>query len=144
MNIKQFDKLYLGKAVHCKTEELANEFLEFADSVRYRWFSGTSLLNTNNWEDYKNETCYLVRDNPLNKECIITYCDITHYDVSGIEIIDFKSLKENKQLSQEILANNQTMFELRCDIKRLKQKILNQKIEINDLKAELYDIYKNR
>ena len=62
MNREQFDKLYLGKAVHCDTEEKANEFLALADSVGYKWSSGTSLREENCWELYKEETCYSVEE----------------------------------------------------------------------------------
>lgn len=44
MNREEFDKLYLGKAVHCDTEEKANEFLALADSVEYKWIWGESLI----------------------------------------------------------------------------------------------------
>lgn len=130
MKREQFDKLYLGKAVLCKTEEFANEFLELADSVRYRWLSWTSLLNTNNWEDYKNETCYLVRDNPLKKECAITYCDVTHYDVSGIEIVEFKSLKEDDILLHEKIDRQ------RYELKHLNKKYKKAVDKIKLLKAQ--------
>ena len=47
MTREEFNKLYLGKAVHCDTEEKADEFLALADSVGYRWFSGRSLIGNN-------------------------------------------------------------------------------------------------
>lgn len=61
MTREEFDKLYLGKAVHCDTEEKANEFLALADSVGYKWgFSERKLTSYNEWEKYKKETCYRV------------------------------------------------------------------------------------
>ena len=58
MNREEFDKLYLGKAVHCDTEEKANEFLALADSVGYKWTNKRELINYSQWETYKKETCY--------------------------------------------------------------------------------------
>lgn len=67
MTREEFDKLYLGKVVHCNTKEKANHFLALADSVGYRWFSGCSLIKTNlwetgeePWEGYEEETCYRI------------------------------------------------------------------------------------
>ncbi len=58
MTRKEFDELYLGKAVHCPTEELANEFLKLADSVGYRWGRGDSLLDYNYWDYFEDNILY--------------------------------------------------------------------------------------
>ena len=60
MTKQQFDDLYLGKAVHCNTEEKANTFLELAHSVGYKWSSGRSLLEYNYYSEYREKTCYVV------------------------------------------------------------------------------------
>lgn len=62
MTREEFDRLYLNKRVHCDTEEKANEFLALADSVGYKWKSGKSLIEINNWETYKEETCYDIEE----------------------------------------------------------------------------------
>lgn len=60
MTLKEFNELYLDKAVHCETEELANEFLELADSFGYKWFSGHKLTLFNEWDMCKDQTCYMI------------------------------------------------------------------------------------
>jgi hypothetical protein len=65
MTKEQFEKLYYGKAVHCDTEEKANHFLALADSVGHEWFSGSSLIEENLWEYYKEKTCYEVTNSGL-------------------------------------------------------------------------------
>ena len=60
MTKQQFDDLYLGKAVHCDTEEKANEFLALAHSFGYKWCSGESLLDFIYYYEYQKETAFLV------------------------------------------------------------------------------------
>ena len=60
---KQFDDLYLGKAVHCDTKEKANKFLELAHGVGYSWGRGNfrSLLDFNYlMNNIPKKTCYKV------------------------------------------------------------------------------------
>lgn len=63
---EEFDKVYLGKAVHCNTEKKANHFLKLADSVGYRWVSGKSLIEKNRWKQYKEETCYFITNKGIS------------------------------------------------------------------------------
>ena len=44
--------------MHCSTEEEANAFLEFLNSIGRRWASGDSYLSHNNFSDYNSGTCY--------------------------------------------------------------------------------------
>ncbi|MDY0141668.1 MAG: hypothetical protein RBR97_07235 [Bacteroidales bacterium] len=62
MTREEFDKLYLNKAVHCDTEEKANEFLALADSLGYKWRSGKSLIEKNEWKTHEGETCYHITE----------------------------------------------------------------------------------
>lgn len=84
MTREEFDKLYLDKVVHCDTEEKANEFLALADSVGYKWSSGTSLIEENCWAFYKEYTCYEVQKWGL------VYCDTRHYIRHGYQIIEYQ------------------------------------------------------
>ena len=52
MTKQQFDDLYLGKAVHCDTEEKANKFLVLAHGVGYKWCNGESLLEYNYYQSH--------------------------------------------------------------------------------------------
>lgn len=61
---EQFDRLYIGKglAVNCDTEEKANEFLKLADSFGYMWGSGKRYIKYCNWEYYKSNTIYCIKN----------------------------------------------------------------------------------
>lgn len=44
--------------VHCKTEELANDFCRQMHEQGMKWVSNRSYLETTNWFPYKENTCY--------------------------------------------------------------------------------------
>jgi len=78
MTKQQFDKLYLGKAVHCKTEELADEFLELAKQFDY-------YRDENPYNDYKENTCFRIHDSAVR------YWHLNVYISWGFEIVEFES-----------------------------------------------------
>ena len=82
MNKEQFDALYLCKAVHCKTDELADEFLELASKFGY-------YITVHNYNRFKENTCYRLNDG------VVEYCYLDWYRKQGYEIIEFKSVKSN-------------------------------------------------
>ena len=84
MTRNEFDKLYLGKAVYCDTEEKANHFLALADSVGYKWISGRKLIEENGWEIYEKETCYLVTDDGF------MFCNKDHFVLNGHQITEYQ------------------------------------------------------
>lgn len=59
--LSEFNELYLGKKVHCKTEALSNEFLKIAEKFGYKWMSGDKLTRYNYWKKYKENTFYKLR-----------------------------------------------------------------------------------
>jgi len=88
MTKQQFDELYLGKAVHCDTEEKANKFLELAHGFGYKWRNGISLLEENCYHYYQEKTCYLVNGYGFE------YCDKYYYIEEDYEVVKFKQQKE--------------------------------------------------
>lgn len=99
MTREEFNKLYLGKVVHCDTEEKANEFLALADSVGYKWSSGTSLREENCWELYKEETCYAVEEGGF-------MFSHTSYFIRGIyQVIEYEPLSKFK-VGDKVRVNN--------------------------------------
>lgn len=44
--------------VHCKTEEEAIDFCSQMNTHGMKWYNGDSYLKKNNWDKYKEETCY--------------------------------------------------------------------------------------
>ena len=89
MNKEQFDSLYYGKAVHCDTEEKANHFLALADRVGYKWGSGDSLIEKNEWKRCKKATCYHVTKDGILFEKTEYYhmydYEITEYELQPIK-----------------------------------------------------------
>ena len=49
-------------SMHCSTEEEANAFLEFLNSIGRRWASGVTYLSFNNFESYGSDTCYFFNE----------------------------------------------------------------------------------
>lgn len=107
MTLKEFNDLYLGKAVHCETEELANEFLELADSFGYKWSAGDKLTIRNKWKEYGKNTYY--RLFPYDKK----YVRFGNIEYTFLKIIKFKGENKSKSIydeALEIIDNN--TFEL--------------------------------
>lgn len=103
MTREEFDKLYLGKAVHCDTEEKANHFLALADSVGYEWNSGISLMEEFNcWETYKEETCYEITKYGL------LLADTKCFKLDGYQIIEYQ-LQSKFKVGDKVRVKN-TLF----------------------------------
>ena len=79
-------------AIHCNTEEKANQLLEAFDKLGKKWFSGYSYLVINCWESYKENTCY---DN-LNQICSINWYKTIGYKIYEFEDVVFE--EETKTL----------------------------------------------
>ena len=90
MNREEFEKMYFGKAVHCDTEEKANEFLALADSVGYKWSSGKSLIEKNGWETYEEETCYDLTNDGL------MYSNTNFFNRYNDQIIEYQLQQQSK------------------------------------------------
>lgn len=90
MTKQEFNRLYVGEniTVYCKTEELANEFLDLADDFGYKWCTGKSYLAENCWKKYKHNTVY---DLMIGEFCYIEY--LKEYKRKKWNIVEFKSLK---------------------------------------------------
>ena len=54
-NINDYEGNYV---MHCNTEEKANVFCKYLDSVGKKWNNGDSYLKVNEWEHYEEDTCY--------------------------------------------------------------------------------------
>lgn len=80
--------------MHCNTEEKANVFCKYLNSVGRKWNSDCSYLEANEWAYYKEDTCYNFNYG--------TFCDYNSYciDYTILEFDNFdwseKEEKENK------------------------------------------------
>lgn len=50
-------------AMHCKTEEEAESFCEYLNSLGKRWCDGDSYAEDNGWDAHKSKTCYIFNSN---------------------------------------------------------------------------------
>ena len=71
-------------AIHCKTEEEANELLKAFDKMGKEWSGGGSYLDKVYWDCYKENTCY---DN-MNKFAFIKYYKSHYYKIYEFEDVD--------------------------------------------------------
>jgi hypothetical protein len=86
MTLEEFNKLYVGKLIHCKTKKLANEFLELADSLGFTWFDGNKLTSFNEWDVYKDKTCYTIY--------LDEYILFDNVDNEELSVVEFKGVRK--------------------------------------------------
>lgn len=102
MTIQEFDKLYVGDnvAVHCPTEELANEFLKLADSFGYKTWDGgrVCIVEDNNWHIYKKNTVYYVK---FGRHGFV-YGHVESAKLNNEQIVEYK-LQPQKSLLEQVL-----------------------------------------
>ena len=72
-------------AVHCTTEEQANHFLAELERQFGKKFSGY----TNNWNRYRELTCYSPY---LDSTRALTYCNECHYRANGFMVVLYEIL----------------------------------------------------
>ena len=90
--MKQFDWEEFKKkkiAVHCKTEEEANNFLEQADKQKITWHSGEKANSKNYWYDEKQNTCY-------SFACGLSYQSIKYHKKVGRKIIEWSDYMQTE------------------------------------------------
>ncbi len=103
MTREQFDSLYYDKVVHCDTEEKANEFLTLAHSVGHKWFSGSSPIEENLWEHYKEKTCYELTRSGL------FYARFEFFKNGNHKIIEYQ-LQPKFKVGDKVRVNNTQSF----------------------------------
>lgn len=58
-NLEKKLKISENTAIHCPTEEEANEVLKIFHKLGLTWFTGHSIFEINSWERKKELTCYI-------------------------------------------------------------------------------------
>lgn len=93
---KQFDKKYVGKniAVHCKTEALANEFLDMADRFGYKF---VVPAYENYYYKYTKNTYYNIDENFISFGSI----EINSFSKDIVEFNGFSIHNEYKLIVNE-------------------------------------------
>lgn len=78
-----------GKTAYwCKTKELAEQFLSECDKQSITWASGRSVKEYTNWEDFKEETCYIA------PAMLLRYDSREYMSLTEHIIKEFKTEKE--------------------------------------------------
>lgn len=94
MKLKELES---GMVVHCKTEEEAKQFINWAHECGYRWNSGKSQEVTY-WEEHMNNTCYELWNNKR-----IAYWDEKYLKTQEKKIIEFSDLIMPELTAEEVL-----------------------------------------
>jgi len=97
MTEQQFRDKYVGKAVHCDTEEKAKELLTLAHSFGWTWPSGESLIEDTNWCIRKKHTCYSFDNNKT-----VGYARLDYYKSKGYEIVEFESEEKKVKKTKKV------------------------------------------
>lgn len=105
-NLRQIEAFLQDKAVNCKTEEEAAEFLNILKEKGFRWCDGEEIKSETYWDRLKDSQCYLLDksgvwyENRRNLEMDDT--DVITFD----EFMDFYGDNNRKDvLSIEELRN---------------------------------------
>ena len=75
---KKLEEFTNKEVIHCPTGELANKICELLNNNGFSWNTGRLYIYDNNWEYYKENTCYLVKKGK--------YSDINYYKSEGYTI----------------------------------------------------------
>lgn len=82
-----------GYAIHCGDREYAKRLLIEAKDASYAtWVSGDDVLSHDNWDVYKENTCYKLLTNH-SEEHIVTYESVAFYESKDVGIIDFLNIE---------------------------------------------------
>lgn len=84
MTEQEFRNKYVGKAVHCDTEEKAKELLKLVEIFGWSPFGDT------NWHIHEKDTCYRI-----GYDKTTGYSSSAFYEAQGWEVVKFES-KEKK------------------------------------------------
>ena len=83
-----------GVIVHCSTQDEANKFLAWADSLNLTWCSEESYENTN-WGVYRKGTCYHLWSGGFS--------ELSSYTDYSFEILSFQEALSNEIIVGEIV-----------------------------------------
>ena len=149
MTKEEFINKYVGYidrkspiTVHCKTKELAKEFLNVAEYFGYRWNNGALYSSRNEWDDFKENTAYQLYYG--------TYSDVYDTGVIGNNLVEFKGFnikKFKKIISATVSYDNKKNITFRTvNTKDISEYVICNKIEYheptNSSNLHYCDIYK--
>lgn len=98
-DINNYSNMYV---MHCKTEDEANMFLEFLDSIGMMWSDNGSYLSRNKYGCYFDKTCY----NFWNGE----FCYLDYYKSQGCTILEFSNFEWDDEPLEVSTDDSDTFF----------------------------------
>ena len=84
MTVKEFFESKEKLAIHCDNEEKAKKLLKAFNKAGYRWYDECRYTDKDEWDYYKEETCY------SNKG---TFGDREHFEKYGVKILEFEEIE---------------------------------------------------
>lgn len=90
-----------NQVVHCATEEEAIRICKIAHENGLKWIAGTSYIGENNWEEYKEETCYNFNNGAFE---FIDYYKEEGYDIIPSTQIEDEPKQEQTQELKKVWA----------------------------------------
>lgn len=100
-DINQYQKLEI--VMHCPTEESAEIFTRYLNSIGRAWKGGASYINCTHYDMYGEKTCYRFNDN--------TYCSLEYFVENIHEILNFYDFEWDEICPQD-LAPEMTFDEM--------------------------------
>ena len=100
-----YPKINIGACIHCPTKELALETLSILDSIGYKWYDGSSLLQSSLCKWYESSTCYYIYKNK-RITCILKF----YLESSNIlKAKDFINLYKNNNMQKSNLKSGMSV-----------------------------------
>lgn len=116
---KKLEEFTNKEVIHCPTGELANKICELLNNNGFSWITGRLYIYDNNWEYYKENTCYSVKKGK--------YSDINYYKSEGYTIYkaeDILALYEKDNL-EEYIVKCETKEETNIVASHIKEKVFD-------------------
>ena len=91
--------------MRCRTQESANQFLKYLDSVGRQWRSGTKYPKNSQFAHYKDRTCYRFNRGEYGS---VGYFESYEYEI--LEFEDFDWSDENSDAMPEVVLPFAELF----------------------------------
>lgn len=131
-------------AVHCDTEEKADDFLKECEKRNIKWIGGDNATHHNHYSVNFGLTCY------CGKKGVLTYSDKVYFIQEGTTIVKWEVKEVKERTFKEVIANIKEGEVWESDIKIIKcsnngnisvrSKIYNNSQIMNFNKDNLYKL----
>lgn len=101
-------------AVHCDTEEKADDFLKECEKRNIKWIGGDNATHHNHYSVNFGLTCY------CGKKGVLTYSDKVYFIQEGTTIVKWEVKEVKERTFKEVIANIKEGEVWESDIKIIK------------------------